>query len=319
MRHTDVLRVLAHDLVGNHHYDIAASHDVAKFRWGWRKFRHKTKRGQFGREPSAVDASRDSNDNGTSADRDQLLKDFVDSLHDLADKANFDSVDNEWVARSLFAPTPTHGGITVVPGNKDDYGTVRLWVRGRNRGPSISTGKSKGYLDKIHARLQSKLAPRGDQNPDNVERFSTVFAAVGVLKPHEPTTTASDTREEVMHLIMVNDVPTSQLHLLLPTVSVKMGAFDRAKILFMGGVGGLTVAAKTAAVAYCAAESAIQSHVAAKGSAAAAEVDVVTFAHFYLILVSVAPSHRVFVIFCIYFRFWTNSLGFWRTIPFTQV
>ena len=84
---------------------------------------------------------------------------------------------------------------------------------------------------------------------EEIDRFSNVFLAVRMTKQKDPA--------ETMHLTLFRDVPTTQLHLLLPDVEVEMSAADKAMVLFMGGVGGLTVAAKTAAVAFSATGGAI--------------------------------------------------------------
>ena len=291
MRHTDVLRLLAHDLGGINPDRVAlgAGHSRRRSAATAAVDNLKDTLPAAGNERAAaatpVDKpkeiwpatdddhvglgnARESRKDGADEINREALPEFVDSLHLLADKANYDLLSEEWMERSLFSPTLTKGGITVVPLNRQDYSTILVWVRGRHMGQHISVHDrhAGGYVNRLRDAVETTLRPvmegnQAQKDRKELERFSSVLVAVRMTAEKDPS--------ESLHLSLFKDVPTSQLHLLLPDVGVSMSHADRVKILFMGGVGGLTVAAKTAAVAYCAAGAQLKEQVIAKGGATA--------------------------------------------------
>eukprot|EP00939_MAST-03C_sp_MAST-3C-sp1_P004834 g4834.t1 len=155
---------------------------------------------------------------------------LLQNLHILADHANYDKLDDEWMERSL--ENPDRDGVSIKQMNRSDFTTLRVWVRGRSKGRKISTrsGFQKKIMDAYDLEIRSKEA-------EGEVMFERVLAAVrrsGDLQ---------------MRLMLFENVPTSQVELVMPEVEVEMQLKDKLIIGVLGGIGGITVAAKTLAMA----------------------------------------------------------------------
>lgn len=187
---------------------------------------------QFGLEKSSAHESRQSarlegyEEGVAGAEEKAMLK----NLHDLADHANYDKLGDEWINQALNSPD--RDGVSIKPVDRSEFTTLNIWVRGRSRGSKISTrrGIEKRLMDAYDLEIRSKDA-------DDEERFDRVLAAV------------RRSGDAHMRLLLFEHVPTSQIELVLPNVQVAMTLKDKIVIGVLGGIGGIVVACKTAAVA----------------------------------------------------------------------
>ncbi len=161
---------------------------------------------------------------------------LLKNLHILADHANFDRLGDDWIERALS--NPDRDGVALKPVNRNDFTTLQIWVRGRSEGSKITTrkGLEKRLRDAYDLEIRAK-------DVDREIRFDRVLAAV--RKKDDPE----------MHLMMYEHVPATQVELVLPNIEVAMRLKDKLLIGVLGGLGGLVVACKTAAVAMIGAQT----------------------------------------------------------------
>ena len=219
MRHTDVLRLLANDLGGinPHRLALGAQQNAAtpaelcdienvgtEYDMRYAHARLAAVKRSTGAVPGPSGEGGGCSDEADDPPRagDAFLPEFLDSLHLLADKANYDLLSEEWMNQTLFTST-ADSGLTVVPLKRSDYHTVLVWVRGRHMGPNLSMNEPDSYVARGRNALR-KLFRRGgtgsgggggggggDSNntvdtDDHVERFSSVFIAVRMRPEMDP-------------------------------------------------------------------------------------------------------------------------------------
>eukprot|EP00940_MAST-03C_sp_MAST-3C-sp2_P001978 g1978.t1 len=133
---------------------------------------------------------------------------LLENLHLLADHANYDRLDDEWIEESLR--NPDRDGVSIKQVDRRDFTTLRVWVRGRSRGEKISArkGLQKKFMDAYDLEIRSKEA-------DSEETFDRVLAAV--RRRGDPQ----------MRLMLFENVPTSQVELVMPQIEVFMQMKDK--------------------------------------------------------------------------------------------
>jgi|TARA_B110000208_G_scaffold148159_1_gene178738 hypothetical protein len=172
--------------------------------------------------------------------------DLVSRFGVLADKANFDQVENEWV-RNAAKGGAAPGGITTQEVDTDEYATLKLWVRGRAKGDRITAEKKQTRRMKRKV-MMNLLGENGEYSArGGGHTADTQFAEEDLF--HTALLVTRKHGEPHLHIQMFRDVPVAQIELLFPGVQIAMSNVDRVKIAVLGGLGGVGAAIKAATVA----------------------------------------------------------------------